>query len=117
MALTRDFKETVKDQVERDPAFREELRKEGFECLSGDADTGIATDRIFSSAHRSGKLCGVPHLTVIMGDHRPEPRQHFRCDGDTKLGDVSLKKGTDKALTPLHTTRFGVRQNRGQVYA
>ena len=33
MTLTLDFKETVKDRVERDPAFREELLKEGIECL------------------------------------------------------------------------------------
>ncbi len=41
MALTRDFKETVQVRVERDPAFREALLKEGVECLlSGDVDTG-----------------------------------------------------------------------------
>ncbi len=41
MALTRDFKETIQARVERDPAFREELLKEGVECLlSGDLDTG-----------------------------------------------------------------------------
>ena len=41
MALTLDFKETIKDRVERDPAFREELLKEGIECLlTGDVDTG-----------------------------------------------------------------------------
>jgi hypothetical protein len=43
MALTRDFKETVRERVERDPAFREELLKEGIECLlTGDVDTGKA---------------------------------------------------------------------------
>ena len=41
VALTIDFKKTVKDRVERDPAFREELLKEGIECLlTGDIDTG-----------------------------------------------------------------------------
>ena len=41
MALTRDFKETIQARVERDPAFRAELLKEGVECLlSGDVDTG-----------------------------------------------------------------------------
>ena len=30
MALSRDFKETVKNRIERDPAFREELLKEGI---------------------------------------------------------------------------------------
>ena len=37
MALTRDFKETVRARVERDPNFRRELLREGVECLlSGD---------------------------------------------------------------------------------
>ena len=51
MALTRDFKETVKDRVERDPAFREELLKEGIECLlTGDLDTGKAILRDYINA-------------------------------------------------------------------
>ena len=51
MALTRDFKETVKDRVQRDPAFREELLKEGIECLlTGDVDTGKAILRDYINA-------------------------------------------------------------------
>jgi hypothetical protein len=43
MALTRDFKETVQTRIETDPQFREELLREGIECLlSGDIDTGKA---------------------------------------------------------------------------
>lgn len=41
MALTRDFKETIRARVTNDPAFREALLKEGVECLlSGDVDIG-----------------------------------------------------------------------------
>jgi DNA-binding phage protein len=37
MALTRDFKETIRVRAERDPKFRRELLREGIECmLSGD---------------------------------------------------------------------------------
>ena len=51
MALTLDFKETVKDRVERDPAFREALLKEGIECLlTGDLDTGKAILRDYINA-------------------------------------------------------------------
>ena len=43
MALTLDFKETAKERVERDPALREELLKEGIESLlTGDIDSGKA---------------------------------------------------------------------------
>ena len=51
MPLTRDFKETVQARIERDPAFREELLKEGVECLlSGDVDTGKAILRDYINA-------------------------------------------------------------------
>ena len=51
MALTRDFKETIQARVERDPAFREALLKEGVECLlSGDVDTGKAVLRDYINA-------------------------------------------------------------------
>ena len=41
MPLTRDFKETVHARAQRDPAFRDGLLKEGFECLlAGDVDAG-----------------------------------------------------------------------------
>ena len=43
MALTKDFKKTIKKRMERDPVFREELLKEGIDCLlTGDVDTGKA---------------------------------------------------------------------------
>ena len=33
MPLTRDFRETIQARIESDPVFREELLKEGIECL------------------------------------------------------------------------------------
>lgn len=51
MPLTRDFKETIRARVERDAAFREELLKQGVECLlSGDVETGKAVLRDFINA-------------------------------------------------------------------
>ena len=51
MVLTKDFKETIKDRVSRDPIFREELLKEGIECLlTGDVDTGKAVLRDYINA-------------------------------------------------------------------
>jgi hypothetical protein len=42
MALTRDFKETIRARVERDPKFRKELLREGIQSmLAGDIDTGM----------------------------------------------------------------------------
>ena len=51
MALTIDFKDTIKNRIARDSAFREELLKEGIECLLiGDVDTGKAILRDFINA-------------------------------------------------------------------
>ena len=62
MALTRDFKETIQARVERDPAFREELLREGVECLlSGDVDTGKAVLRDYINATIGFEELG--HLT------------------------------------------------------
>jgi hypothetical protein len=51
MALTRDFKETVKARVQRDVAFRRELLREGMETmLNGDVETGKAVLRDYINA-------------------------------------------------------------------
>jgi DNA-binding phage protein len=51
MALTRDFKETIRARVERDPKFRKELLREGIECmLTGDIATAKAILRDYINA-------------------------------------------------------------------
>ena len=51
MALTRDFKETIRARVRRDPAFRKELLREGIESfLSGDLETGKIVLRDYINA-------------------------------------------------------------------
>lgn len=51
MALTRDFKDTIKARVERDVAFRKELLREAVECfLGGDIQTGKAILRDYINA-------------------------------------------------------------------
>jgi hypothetical protein len=51
MPLTRDFKETVVARVQRDPAFRRALLREGIECLlAGDVDTGKVVLREYIKA-------------------------------------------------------------------
>ena len=51
MALTRDFQETIQKRVQTDPVFREELLKEGVQCLvSGDIETGKTILRDYINA-------------------------------------------------------------------
>ncbi len=51
MALTKDFKETVRERLQRVLNFRKVLLKEAIECLlSGDVDTGKAILRDYINA-------------------------------------------------------------------
>jgi DNA-binding phage protein len=51
MALTRDFKETIRARVARDPKFRKELLREGIECmLAGDIATAKTILRDYINA-------------------------------------------------------------------
>jgi len=51
MPLTRDFKETIRARVERDPRFRKELLREGIEAmLAGDVATGKTILRDYINA-------------------------------------------------------------------
>jgi hypothetical protein len=51
MALNRDFKETIRARVKRDPCFRKALLREGIEnFLSGDVETGKIILRDFINA-------------------------------------------------------------------
>ena len=63
MSLTRNFKKTIQARIERDPAFRDELLKEGVDCLlSGDVDTGNAVLRDYINA-----TIGFQELGVLTG--------------------------------------------------
>ena len=63
MALTRDFKETIKARVQRDPAFRQELLREGVETmLNGDVETGKTVLRNYINATIGfGELAEATH--------------------------------------------------------
>ena len=63
MALTRDFKETIKARAQREPAFRRELLREAIECLlGGDVNTGKAILRDYINA-----TVGFPELSKALG--------------------------------------------------
>ena len=66
MALTRDFKETIRARVKRDPGFRKALLREGIEnFLSGDVETGKIILRDFINATVGfAKLSGVTHRSA-----------------------------------------------------
>ncbi len=70
MALTRDFKDTVKARAERDPKFRAALLTEAVEqMLSGDVDTGKAVLRDYINAtvgfERLARETGTPAKSLM----------------------------------------------------
>ena len=70
MALTQDFKVTVKARAEREPAFRRALLLEGMECmLLGDLDTGKALLRDYINATMGfealGDMVGTPPKSLM----------------------------------------------------
>jgi len=51
MPLSRDFKITVQERAQRDPAFRQALLREAVECfLAGDIETGKSVLRDYINA-------------------------------------------------------------------
>ena len=85
MALTRDFKETIRARVKRDPGFRKALLREGIEnFLSGDVETGKIILRDFINAtvgftklsvatHRSAKSL----MRMLGTNGNPQARNLF----------------------------------------
>jgi DNA-binding phage protein len=70
MALTRDFKETVRDRAQSNPAFRAALLSEAIELLlSGDVETGRALLRDYINAtigfQELGQKSGLPPKSLM----------------------------------------------------
>src|ERR1700749_395794 len=70
MALTRDFKETIKARAERDAAFREALLTEAIEqLLDGNLKVGKAVLRDYINAtvgfERLAKATGTPSKSLM----------------------------------------------------
>ena len=62
MPLTKDFKETIRARVVRDPGFRRALLREGIEnLLAGDVETGKIILRDFINA-----TVGFPKLSDVI---------------------------------------------------
>ena len=76
MALTRDFKETVRERARRDPDFRAELLKAAVECLlAGDVETAKSVLRDYVNA-----TIGFTELGTLTGK---SPKSLMRMFGPT----------------------------------
>jgi DNA-binding phage protein len=95
MALTRDFKETVKLRAERDIAFREALLTEAVEQLiAGEVEVGKAILRDYINAtmgfEKLAKATGTPSKSLMrMFDPKGNPRANNLFAVIEKLQRVS----------------------------
>ena len=92
MALTRDFKVTVRERLQRDPAFREALLTEAVDCLlssdSSDVETGKSLLRDYVNATIGfGELGGLTGkspkslMRMLSSTGNPHARNLFEIIG------------------------------------
>ena len=105
MPLTRDFKETIQARIERDSAFREELLKEGVECLlSGDVDTGKALLRDYINA-----TIGFQELGGLTGKSPKSLMRMFGPNGNPQARNLFEVIGRLQEREGLHLEVEAVR--------
>ncbi|MDF1848280.1 MAG: transcriptional regulator [Parvibaculaceae bacterium] len=84
MALTKEFKETVKARAERDPAFREALLAEALQLLiEGDIDTGKAVLRNYINA-----TIGFEELAAGVDKPSPSLMRMFSEKGNPRADNL-----------------------------
>ena len=78
MALTRDFRETVRERAQREPAFRQALLREGLQLINdGDFATGRAILRNYINA-----TIGFPKLARKTKISSPSLQRMFGPKGN-----------------------------------
>jgi DNA-binding phage protein len=113
MALTRDFKETIRARVKRDPGFRKALLREGIEnFLSGDVETGKIILRDFINATIGfTKLSDVTHrsakslMRMLGPSGNPQARNLFEI--------VAYLQQAEGVRLEVRSSRATLRTKRG----
>ena len=103
MALTKSFKELVQSRVAKDPAFAENLLREGVDTmLTGDVDTGKAILRDYIKAtvgfERLGAATDTPPKSLIRmfsARGNPQARNLFGV-----IGYLQKQAGIELHVTP-----------------
>ena len=108
MALTRDFKETIKARADRDPVFRAALLVEAVELLlEGDVDTGKAVLRNYINA-----TVGFEELAEEVGKPSKSLMRMFSAKGNPRADSLfsvisHLQKSTGIHLAVARADRQG----------
>ncbi|HZY62090.1 MAG TPA: transcriptional regulator [Edaphobacter sp.] len=84
MALTKDFRETIRERAQRDPVFRKALLREGLELINnGDFVTGRAVLRNYINA-----TLGFPKLARATKISSPSLQRMFGPTGNPRAENL-----------------------------
>ncbi|MGA1983069.1 MAG: transcriptional regulator [Acidobacteriaceae bacterium] len=84
MALTRDFRETIRERAQSDPAFRRGLLREGLELIyNGDFVIGRAILRNYINA-----TIGFPKLAKVTNISSPSLQRMFGPSGNPRAENL-----------------------------
>lgn len=98
MALTRDFRDTVRKRAERDPAFREALFQEAVQALlQGNTGDGRATLRAYINA-----TVGFERLSKVLGRPEKSLMRMFGSDGNPTAENLLGVISALQAETGVH---------------
>jgi DNA-binding phage protein len=98
MALTRDFRQTVRARAARDPAFREALFEEAVQTLlAGDIDAGRAAMRDYINA-----TIGFEKLSAALGRPQKSLMRMFGPSGNPTAGNLLGVIGVLQEETGVH---------------
>lgn len=85
MALTRDFRETIKERAQRDPAFRVGLLTQAAECMLNDEpDVAKSLIRDYVNA-----TIGFQDLAKQLGKKPQSLMRMLSNSGNPSLGNIS----------------------------
>ncbi len=101
MALTRDFRETVRERAQREPEFRRSLLREGLQLIhEGDFGTGRAILRNYINA-----TIGFTELARLSSISSPSLQRMFGPSGNPRaenlfgvIGVLQKQEGVDVEL-------------------
>jgi DNA-binding phage protein len=84
MALTRDFRDTIRERAQREPAFRQSLFREGLQLINtGDFTTGRAILRNYINA-----TIGFPELARETKIPSPSLQRMFGPKGNPSAANL-----------------------------
>ena len=114
MPLTRDFRVTIQERLERDPGFREALLEEGVQCLlAGEVDVGKSVLRDYVKATIGFRGTQRANREIAQKPY-PHAQPEQQSTSTQPLPDHQVPSGTRRAA-PQSTGRSVTGKARRQA--